>query len=186
MNRFRKNSGIALLMAVLVSGIFFVISAAIFKIALVELLLSSSGRDSQSAFYAADTGAECGIYWQRKFTPTATDPSTSAFSTDDSLGQSNAEQLYDGAVSMIECGGAPVTDFCVSTRSGCSSVAPSSGDSYFKVDQDLNGYPLCVEVYVHNEPAVAPTVTTITSRGYNTCNTDNPRRVERAIKVTIE
>jgi len=58
-----RERGFTLLLAVLVASIILSISASIFKIAQKELTLSSIGRDSQFAFYAADTGAECALYW---------------------------------------------------------------------------------------------------------------------------
>lgn len=55
--------GFTLLLAALVSSIVLAVGAAIFGIAQKQVLLSSIGRDSQFAFYAADTAAECALYW---------------------------------------------------------------------------------------------------------------------------
>lgn len=57
------NSGFTLLLAALVSSIVLAVGAAIFGIAQKQVLLSAVGRDSQFAFYAADTAAECALYW---------------------------------------------------------------------------------------------------------------------------
>ncbi len=57
------NSGFTLLLAALVSSIVLAVGAAIFGIAQKQVLLSAIGRDSQFAFYAADTAAECALYW---------------------------------------------------------------------------------------------------------------------------
>ncbi|MBI2618266.1 hypothetical protein HYW58_02325, partial [Candidatus Kaiserbacteria bacterium] len=61
-----KDGGFTLLIAVLVAGVLLAIGLAIFNIAIKELLLSSSGRDSQFAFYAADSGTECALFWEQK------------------------------------------------------------------------------------------------------------------------
>ncbi|OGG50673.1 hypothetical protein A2763_03650 [Candidatus Kaiserbacteria bacterium RIFCSPHIGHO2_01_FULL_54_36] len=55
--------GFTLLLAALVASIVLSVGAAIFSIAQKQLTLSAIGRDSQFAFYAADTAAECALYW---------------------------------------------------------------------------------------------------------------------------
>ena len=60
------SGGFVLSFAVLVAGILLSIGLAIFTITLKELILSGSGRESQFAFYAADTGGECALYWDIK------------------------------------------------------------------------------------------------------------------------
>lgn len=55
--------GFTLLFAVLVGSILLALGYAIFNIVSKDVLLSSSGRDSQFAFYAADSGIECALYW---------------------------------------------------------------------------------------------------------------------------
>lgn len=59
----RQERGFTLLLSALVASIVLALGASIFAIAQKELALSSIGRDSQFAFYAADTGAECALYW---------------------------------------------------------------------------------------------------------------------------
>lgn len=58
-----RQRGFTLLLAALVSSVVLAVGAAIFSIAQKQLMLSSTGRDSQFAFYAADTIAECALYW---------------------------------------------------------------------------------------------------------------------------
>ncbi len=57
-----ESRGFTLLLAVLVSSILLSIGFAIFNILSKEVILSSSGRESQFAFYAADAGIECALY----------------------------------------------------------------------------------------------------------------------------
>lgn len=59
----QSQRGFTLLLAALVSSIVLAVGAAIFGIAQKQVLLSAVGRDSQFAFYAADTAAECALYW---------------------------------------------------------------------------------------------------------------------------
>ncbi|MEK7134342.1 MAG: pilus assembly PilX N-terminal domain-containing protein [Patescibacteria group bacterium] len=58
-----RDRGFVLPLAVLLAGILLSIGLAIFSITLKELTLSSSGRESQIAFFAADAGTECALYW---------------------------------------------------------------------------------------------------------------------------
>ncbi len=58
-----SDKGFTLLLAALIASIVLSLGGAIFSIAQKELALSSVGRNSQFAFYAADTAAECALYW---------------------------------------------------------------------------------------------------------------------------
>lgn len=180
-----KQRGIALLISVLVSSIFFVIAAAVFKIAFIEYVLSSTGKDSQFAFYSADTGAECALYWDGKYSLDLGqgDMSQSAFSvynesTGDANGSNRNQIISSGNV--FQCGGASVSNF---------RFGGSNEQTVFNIDRT----PICAEVQVSKQNAagggaygVAPEKTEILARGYNTCNTASPRRVERTLKVIIQ
>jgi len=58
-----SQGGFTLLLATLTSALLLLLGATIFGLIKKEIILSSLGRDSQFAFYAADTAAECGLYW---------------------------------------------------------------------------------------------------------------------------
>ncbi len=58
--------GFTLLLSALVASIVLALGTSVFGIAQKELMLSSIGRDSQFAFYAADTAAECALYWDAR------------------------------------------------------------------------------------------------------------------------
>ncbi|HXK40184.1 MAG TPA: LamG domain-containing protein [Candidatus Paceibacterota bacterium] len=55
--------GFTLFYAVLTASLLLAIGIAIFNITYKELILSSGARESSNAFYAADTGLECALYW---------------------------------------------------------------------------------------------------------------------------
>ena len=59
----RGSRGFTLLLSALIVSIVLAIGASISGLAQKELTLSSIGRDSQFAFYTADSGAECALYW---------------------------------------------------------------------------------------------------------------------------
>lgn len=119
--------GITLLIAVLTASLMLSISLSIFNIALKELVISSSGKDSHTAFYAADSGIECALYWDYR----------NAFSTT--------------TTSSISCGGAAFTvgggalsTFTItdSTTGSCvvTTVNKAGGETLI----EARGYNTCV------------------------------------------
>lgn len=74
-----KQKGFTLLIAALVASIALALGSSIYSIVSKELTLSSIGQDSQFAFYAADTAAECALYWDSRYNWfSTTTPSQSA------------------------------------------------------------------------------------------------------------
>jgi len=75
MHRFTHTKrGFTLLLATIIASLLLAVGAAMFSIIKKQVILSSIGRDSQFAFYAADTGAECALYWdlrQDRFSATS-------------------------------------------------------------------------------------------------------------------
>lgn len=69
--------GIALLFTLLITSLLFTISLGVYNLIIGEIALSGTGRESQLAFYAADAGTECALYWDIKHPGL----SRSAFST---------------------------------------------------------------------------------------------------------
>lgn len=60
------EKGFALLYTLLVVTILLGLSSSIFTIFLSELKITSFSRNSEMAYYAAETGAECVYYWTLK------------------------------------------------------------------------------------------------------------------------
>lgn len=58
--------GFTLLMSVLISSVLLALGYEIYNLAIKEVNLSSSGRESQFAFFAADTGVECALWADSK------------------------------------------------------------------------------------------------------------------------
>lgn len=59
--------GFTILLAALVASLVLALGISVFSIAQKQLILSSTGRNSQYAFYSADTAAECALYWDARF-----------------------------------------------------------------------------------------------------------------------
>lgn len=61
-----SDRGFTLLLAVLITSIVLATSIEFSVFVLRELRVSAMGRESQKAFFAADSGAECVLYWDLK------------------------------------------------------------------------------------------------------------------------
>ncbi len=60
------SEGFTLLLALIVANTVLIISLGGYNIIIREIELSGLGRESQIAFYAADSGTECVLYWDIK------------------------------------------------------------------------------------------------------------------------
>lgn len=187
----KENKGFVLLFSVLVASLVLSVGMSIISIALKQVILSGSGRESQYAFYMANTGAECATYWDL------------AGNTIIDANGNNGPVFAAGASVPatndlnVKCLGMSITD---TTSQQCSQpiVAPenyipnwcafSSGSVYntrFRISYEPTDLTQrCAEVTVSktvdsNNIVIA---TKITSRGYNTCDESNPRRIERALE----
>lgn len=191
----KDNNGFTILFAVLVSTLILAVGASIINIALKQLTLSGSARDSQFAFYAANTGIECALYWDFNGVNNVTTP---VFATSsDTLGGSYVIDLYDSVKCADEfiVDGTSVAanesdvDYSCSENSlykdtgWCVEDSAESATTSFRVQ--LSDVEYCVDVNVskfldENDR----TRTIIDSRGYNTCDEDNQRRVERGLRIS--
>jgi hypothetical protein len=150
-----KEKGIALLITIILSGTLLLVATSIMNTALKQSFLSYASRESQYAFYAADSGIECAIYWDAK------NPSGfSAFLT----------SQPSSSITCNKDANNPNNSFTV----GGPNSAP-----YFTIS--FLPDPYCAVVTVTKGPG---NTTSIESRGYNSCDSANPRRVERAVNVS--
>lgn len=165
MNNKNLQKGFTILVAVVTAGILLIIAMSIGGIALKEQVLSIANKDSQIAFYAADTGMECAMYWDVK---------RGAFALDE-----------DGATALSElnCNGNDITpDF--GDISGDQTVY-----SYTLMiigipvgNEDVNATTCSVvKITKDTTPNQEQQIhTDIDARGYNTCG-PSLNRLERGI-----
>lgn len=159
-----NKQGFTILIAVITAGILLIIAMSIGGIALKEQVLATANKESQIAFYAADTGMECALYWDQK---------KGAFTrTDDQ----NAAVLNDFVCNNIKD----------------NDTTPTLGDNetsdeyhYTFMVKDIpvaNNVPTCAIVKITKTVLSTSTKTYIQSYGYNTCEA-SPRRLERGIEA---
>jgi Tfp pilus assembly protein PilX len=162
----KKNRGFTVLFAVIVSALILAIGISIANITLKQIRISSLGRESQIAFYAADSGSECVIYY---------DLVEQAFGT---------SSLSGGATlpSTINCFGQEAVVIFDPTGTANSQNATSTVD----IRDTTSATGLCARVEIGKHDTNGDGYsdrTVILSRGYNVCENDPQRLLERGIRI---
>lgn len=170
----KKDRGFTLLIAIIVTSMLLIVSFAISNMAFKQIVMASAQLESQYAFYNADSGLDCAIYWDLKHQGT-TNPSP--FDIDYPTG---AIACWATNLSVITTGSQNID---LSAGNIVQSLIGGGGSgnrtSIFKVD------------YTHGCAIVRVTkqvdgYTNIESRGYNTCDVNSPRRYERGISILYD
>ncbi|MBI5138476.1 MAG: hypothetical protein HZA95_01610 [Candidatus Vogelbacteria bacterium] len=168
----KNSSGYALLFAVLVASILLSAGLGIANIIYKELQLSSIGRESTKAFYYADSGAECAIYWNGKLKfPTVSALRVGSWSNPPGVKCADTPDIY----SSYGGSAPPLADDPNDSTKKQAIVS-------FDVSQSTYG---CAKVKVIK---LENGTTYIESRGFNVdCASSgvNLRRVERAVRYRI-
>ncbi len=151
----RTVRAFTLLMAVLISSVLLALGYEIYNLAIKEVTLSSSGRESQFAFFAADTGVECSLYADTKLDLFATTSPLTEISC--GVATSSLTRVPSG---IVPPGVSYITTFQFSLGAGTNTQ--------------------CVSVKVTRDD---PKHTTIESYGHNNC-LFSTTTLERAIRVT--
>jgi len=63
--KIKKNKGFVLLYVVMISSIILVVTLSVGDISFKEIKFGTSAKDTNDAFFSADTGAECALYNDR-------------------------------------------------------------------------------------------------------------------------
>lgn len=195
-----EAKGFTLLYAIIVTSIILASSLSIISIALRELALTSSARDSQYAFYVANTGLECALYWD--IVGTGDDEGVvinarqEIFASPAPDGASPFTTAYAGP-DDINCLGADIRDSdTVHYNSDALDIYPDQewlvndgsdpSTTQFRISFTGTAAGACADVVVSKEdldPGLGFDIqTVIESRGYNTCSTSS-RRVERGVQL---
>lgn len=184
---FKNKKGFALLMAIILTSTLLLITYALTSITLKGLTLSYAGKNSELAFYAADTGVECAQYWDIRNDEADqgafyTTPNTTIICNGNTIvgngsGRSevNTVPTQNTASFGTQNATPPATvvslfQFCL--KGVCTDIVNKSGPCAI------------VTVKKVTNPSTGIITTSIESRGYNTCNTESVQRFERALYVT--
>ncbi len=160
----QKNKGFTMLVAIVTTSLLLIVSYMVVNLAFKQLTISSFNKESQYAFYAAESGIECAVFWDLK------DSASSKFST--------------STASSITCNGeSPISGGSQSIPGGGTSLIGGGGNGSPTSLFYLTFTKGCAVVRVTKAYVGAVLQTTIDSRGYNTCNTSVIRRVERGVTL---
>lgn len=176
----KKVRGFTIFLAVIISGLLLLVVLSISNLALKETILSGAGRESELAFFAADSGVECALFW-------------------DYQNPGYAQSAFVSPIQPIQCGSGSVSYQIPATGVGFDPGGPFSGfdagdpnspnkpvcgvnpmTSTFTVSFD-NG--TCTAISVQKCYSGSTLKTQIESRGRSSCDLSNSRRFERAIRV---
>lgn len=131
------QKGFALVVAVILTSVVLAVGAALLDIAYKQVLLSSSAKNSQYAFYNTDSALECALYWDQKF---------NAFSYDTPI-PSGSVQCNTVAVTSYATnvsGNTRITTFQVPCApSGISATVTVYKSNTGTTDIYSNGYSSC-------------------------------------------
>lgn len=171
--RLKRRAGFTLIFAILIASLLAGIGMAITNLALKQISITSVGRESQIAFYAADSGAECALYWDIHG-PYLSSPDTFYFQSHNYTQSGN-----------LHCGPnfSPIKPVITKGNfTAYNSKTDYSGNydlNTFEVDYPPG--PSCALVSVMKYYIG---ITVVESNGINDCSaTNNPYRVERSIRV---
>ncbi len=152
-----SRRGFTILFAVLIGSLLFSLGLFIARVSLKEITLATAGKNSEVAFFAADTGIECALYYD--FRVSGTFPNSSGKSMPPS----------------INCNGAPNPLLPESANS-------TSATSTFTLNFTVGAKPAGCAIVLIGKTTSGSTI--IESRGRNECGPqENPARVERALRV---
>ncbi len=176
---FLKQNGFVLLFAVILSSIILAVALGVSNITLKQLTFSTSAKSTNDAFYAADAGVECALYYG--FT-------TASFIDSDGNGQ-QGQPIFGlpSNYTSTDC-----ANNLVNLGVDGEGVPTSNGPWVFYLLNlgGSNSGKACAQVTVTKDLYS----TTIVSKGYNTadldggdysdqCKSSNPNRVERVLEV---
>jgi len=169
-NTLKKEDGFTLVFSIFLSTIVLTITISMMNVLYKQLVLSTVDRESQVAFFAADTGMECAEYWD--FRSDLNGSATSSAFINANLGSLPSD---------LSCAGQNIRTTVGSAGETAFYFEPSAETTTFYLN-NIGGGNACATVTVTKNSFLNKTK--IESRGHNRCLASDPRRVERAIDFT--
>lgn len=131
----KKNRGFVILFAVTLAALLLSIALGVANIALKEIKFGTSARDTNDAFFAADSGIECALFYDNGVTS--------------SFGGSGGSSIQCSGSSIAISGSSPSWNFVVlglgSSGQSCANVSidKSSGTTIFSKGYNIGDGPAC-------------------------------------------
>lgn len=171
-----RQRGVAVLLAVLLVSVVLVISLVLLNITYRQLIISNTARESEIAWYAAESIFNCARYLDTK-------KKFGFYSYDSVTLDTNGYTPPDPT--DIQCGEELLHQ----------TTVVGNNESKFSAEYIIGGVSTCATVTVTKNPDFATPKTTIVARGYNNrpydsgtkeCGTPGPRTVERALQTEYQ
>lgn len=185
-----SKKGFTLLFAILISVLVLAVGTSMITIALKQVILSGAGRESQYAFYAANTGVECAVYWDLHGPQLIDGVIEYVFPPPEQT------RLSDLSLEEVKCGGGKLVTgegFIFGQNYTGPWNISNTNTTVFRlaITNDINSktsdLQYCAEVTVEKEEVNDVVLTTITSQGLNNCDPDNnSRTVQRGLVIQYE
>jgi len=170
----KNNRGFTVLFASLIGSLVMAIGMAILAVTIMQINLSSAGRESQHAFYAADTGTECALYLNYGGGNPDAGTSVCPDGVFPKPGGGNLSLVCETAFAY-KCQGQTVSFGIPNTNTDGSLT------THFELNDKSNPENTCFSINVTKK---SDNSTAVESRGYSTCDPNSPNRFERAINTT--
>lgn len=170
----KSKAGFAILFSVLMASFLITLGISIFSISLKEIMITTSTRDSQIAYYIADSARECALYWdvKRGAFPRCTDSSCTSFLDADGNSVTAANTINV----PVTCNGVEV--ILPFNKNASIFTYSATQQNFFKASSTPSA-PVS-DISITKQWSIDKTITTIEARGHNTGIIG--RRVERGIQ----
>jgi hypothetical protein len=182
--RLKTNLGFVLLFSLLISSILLATGLGISRLMIRQIAFASLSRESQVAFFAADSGLECALHWDNfgKF------DLAEELETVPRKIYCNGETIEAGKPSIVKptneinCNPnqPPQNNIINGTNKSCFTFKISPPEAQLR-DQ------VCVFVIVDKDPLGdgLGLQTKITANGYNECVLTAPNILQRTLEITL-
>lgn len=173
----KNQKGFTILYAMLIAGVLLSIGVSIASISIREIALLASAERSTTAFYVADSGAECALahdfYGPKYFLADLVTPAPSDFSGFTCGANNEAYPMSAPTYSTESISGVTyrTSTFTMHIDPSSTVIENPSPDTTAR----------CAVVVVKKNTVDGSTI--IDSRGFTTCDTSNPKVVERGVRI---
>ncbi len=142
----RSEGGFALLLALIISSVVLAIGLTLLAVALKQLNLSATSRESEVAFQMANLGMECGRYWREQF-------ATELYDTNSVDSDFNNVVCVNVAPSTL--------DFTAMQGSTPGNPGPDAQQNVlqFELNMPVNGESRCLKVEINTIDAFGGDIT---------------------------
>lgn len=158
------HRGFTLLISLVLTSVVLAVGVALLDIAYKQILLASSAKQSQYAFYNADSALECALFYDQKLQP----------------GQTATPFAYiapaDGE-DFMECDNRSITGYA-------TGISGGRRETTFTLSCPSGGESGEVTVYKYNPSDQREDYTFIYANGFSSCDADNQRSVERGVRAS--